>query len=69
VPTSEGAEERARRFLQEHPDIAEWIRRIALVLAAAAVVVAIVALIDPIPGDEVAAFAFASALFRFATQH
>lgn len=68
VPVAEGAEERARRFLQEHPDIAEWIRRIALVLAAAAVVVAIVALIDPVPGDEVAAFAFASALFRFATQ-
>jgi hypothetical protein len=68
VPVSEGAEERARRFLQEHSDIAEWIRRTALVLAAAAVVVAIVALIDPVPGDEVAAFAFASALFRFATQ-
>jgi hypothetical protein len=68
VPVSAGAEERARRFLQEHPDIAEWIRGIALVLAAAAVVGAIVALIDPVPGDEVAAFAFASALFRFATQ-
>lgn len=68
VPRSAGAEERARLFLQEHPDIAEWIRGIALVLAAAAVVGAIVVLIDPVPGDEVAAFAFASALFRFATQ-
>ena len=68
LPVSEGAEERARRFIQEHPDIAEWIRHIALVLAAAAVIVAIVALIDPVPGDEVAAFAFASALFRFAMQ-
>ena len=67
MPVSEGAEERARRFLQEHPDIAEWIRRIALVLAAA-VVVAIVVPIDSVPGDEVAAFAFASALFRFSTQ-
>jgi hypothetical protein len=68
VPQPEGVEERARRFIQENPDIAEWIRRIALVLAVAAVIVAIVALIDPVPGDEVAAFAFASALFRFATQ-
>jgi hypothetical protein len=68
MPRSEGVEQRARRFLQEHPDIAEWIRGIALVLAVAAVIVAIVALIDPLPGDEVAAFAFASALFRFATQ-
>jgi hypothetical protein len=54
--------------LQEHPDIAAWIRRFALILAAAAVVGALVALIDPVPGDEVAAFALASALFRFATQ-
>lgn len=68
VPRAEGAEQRARRFVQEHPDIAQWIRGIALVLAVGSVIVAIVALIDPVPGDEVAAFAFASALFRFATQ-
>jgi hypothetical protein len=68
IPRTGGAEERARQFLLEHPDIAAWIRRIALVLTVAAVVVAIVAVIDPVPGDEVAAFAFASALLRFATQ-
>jgi hypothetical protein len=61
-------EERARRFLQKHPDIAEWIRRLAMLLAVAAVIAAIVALIDPVPGDEVAALAFAGALFRFATE-
>jgi hypothetical protein len=67
VPSEqEGVEARARRFLNENPDIAGWIRAIAAVLAVAAVIAAIIAVIDPVPGDEVAATAFASALFRIA---
>jgi hypothetical protein len=68
IPNTETAEEGAKRFLQQHPDIAVWIRRLALLLTVAAVLAAIIALIDPVPGDEVAAFTFASALFRFATK-
>ena len=41
----------ARRFLAANPDVAGWIKAIAAVLAVAA----IIALTDPVPGDEVAA--------------
>jgi hypothetical protein len=68
VPLPETMEERARRFLTENPDVADWIRAIALLMALGSVLLAIVAIIDPVPGDEIAAFAFASALFRFAMQ-
>lgn len=62
----DGLEAKARRFLDANPDIAGWIRALAAVLAVAAVVATIVALIDPVPGDEVAAASFAAALFRIA---
>ena len=51
---------------QANPDIAGWIRAIAAVLTVAAVIVAILAIINPVPGDEVAAAYFAAALFRIA---
>jgi hypothetical protein len=66
VPRQGDVEARAREFLKANPDIAGWIRAVAVVLAVAAVIVAIVALIDPVPGDEVAAAYFAAALFRVA---
>jgi len=66
VPPQGDFEERARQFLKANPDIAGWIRAIAAVLTVAAVVVAILAVINPIPGDEVAAAYFAAALFRVA---
>jgi hypothetical protein len=56
-------EARAREFLRNNPDISGWIRALAAVLAVAAVIVTIVAIIDPVPGDEVAAAYFAAALF------
>jgi hypothetical protein len=59
-------ETRARQFLAANPDIAGWIRAIAAVLTVAAVIVAILAIINPVPGDEVAAAYFAAALFRIA---
>jgi hypothetical protein len=62
----ESVKERARRFLAANPDLAGWIRAIAAVLAVAAVIATIVALIEPLPGDEVAAASLASALFRLA---
>ena len=64
--TPQTVEARARQFLADNPDIAGWIRAIAVVLAAAAVIAAIVAVIDPVPGDEVAAAMLASTLFRIA---
>lgn len=66
VAPSEDLEGRAVRFLQQNPDIAGWIRAIAGILAVAAVIAAIIALIDPVPGDEVAAAYFAAALMRVA---
>lgn len=66
VPRQGDVEARAREFLKANPDIAGWIRAIAVLLAVAAVIVAIVAIIDPVPGDEVAAASFAAALFRVA---
>jgi hypothetical protein len=62
----EGLEMRARRFLDANPDIAGWIRAIAAVMLVAAVIATIIAIIDPVPGDEVAAAYFAAALFRIA---
>ena len=66
VPRQGDFEERARQFLDANPDIAGWIRAIAAVLTVAAVIVAILAIINPVPGDEVAAAYFAAALFRIA---
>lgn len=66
VPKEGDIEDRARRFLQTNPDIAGWIRALAAVVAVAAVIVGIIAIIDPVPGDEVAAAYFAAALFRVA---
>lgn len=66
VPPQGDLEARARQFLTANPDIAGWIRAIAAVLTVAAVVVAILAVINPVPGDEVAAAYFAAALFRIA---
>jgi hypothetical protein len=63
----DSVEARARQFLAANPDVADWIRAIAAVLTVAAVIAAIIALISPIPGDEVAAAGLASALFRLAT--
>lgn len=53
-------------FNAELLEIAGWIRAIAGILAVAAVIAAIIALIDPVPGDEVAAACFAAALMRVA---
>jgi hypothetical protein len=64
VPPQGDFEERARQFLKGNPDIAGWIRAIAAVLTVAAVVVAILAVINPIPGDEVAAAYRCCALSR-----
>ena len=55
---------RARQFLDRNPDIAAWIRALAAVLFVAAVIATIIAVVDPIPGDELATAAFASAMFR-----
>jgi hypothetical protein len=66
VPRQGDVEARARQFLDANPDIAGWIRAIAAVLTVAAVIVAILAVINPVPGDEVAAAYFAAALFRIA---
>ncbi len=66
VPPQGDFETRARQFLNANPDIAGWIRAIAAVLTVAAVIVAILAVINPVPGDEVAAAYFAAALFRVA---
>jgi len=66
VPREGDVEARARQFLDANPDIAGWIRAIAAVLTVAAVIVAILAVINPVPGDEVAAAYFAAALFRIA---
>jgi hypothetical protein len=62
----EDLETRAKRFLDANPDIAGWIRAIAAVMLVGAVVATIIAVIDPVPGDEVAAAYFAAALFRIA---
>ena len=59
-------DERARRFLDANPDIAGWIRALAAVLLVAAVIATIIAVIDPVPGDEVATAYFAAAMFRIA---
>src|SRR5262245_340439 len=57
---------RARQFLDRNPDIAGWIRALAAVLLVAAVIATIIAVVDPVPGDEVATAAFAAAMFRVA---
>jgi hypothetical protein len=62
----EDLETRAKRFLDANPDVAGWIRAIAAVMLVGAVVATIIAVIDPVPGDEVAAAYFAAALFRIA---
>lgn len=66
-PRSPNVEVWARNFLRDHPDVSQAIRAMALVAAVTAVLAAIVLLFDPVPGDEVASFAAAMALFRFAT--
>jgi hypothetical protein len=65
-PDQEGIEERARRFLAANPDMAAWIRALAAVLAVAAVLAAIILIVDPVPGDEIPVAALAAALFRVA---
>jgi hypothetical protein len=62
----EDLETRARRFLDANPDIAGWIRAIAALMLVAAVIATIIAIIDPVPGDELLAASFAAALFRIA---
>ena len=57
---------RARQFLAANPDIAGWIRALAAVLLVAAVIATIIAVVDPVPGDEVATAYFAAAMFRIA---
>jgi hypothetical protein len=57
---------RARRFLDGNPDIAAWIRALAAVLFVAAVIATIIAVVDPVPGDEVATAYFAAAMLRVA---
>ena len=68
IPQDESMLERARKFLRDHPDIAVWIRRLALGLAVGAVIAAIVLTINPFPGDELVAYKFAEALFIIATR-
>jgi hypothetical protein len=63
----EAVEQRARGLLASNPDIVAWIRTIAAMLTVVAVIAALIALISPIPGDEIPAAALASALFRIAT--
>src|SRR5262245_38797756 len=66
VPREGDYDEKAKQFLNANPDIAGWIRALAAVLFIAAVLATIVAVIDPLPGDEVAAAMFAAAMFRVA---
>ena len=60
-------EEKARAFILQNPDMAIWIRAAAAVLSVGALVMLIAGLITPVPGDEIAAFAFCGALVRVAT--
>src|SRR5262249_59695245 len=55
-------EARARQFLAANPDIAVWIRALAAVLLVAAGIATIIAVVDPVPGDEVATAFFAAAV-------
>ena len=56
----------ARQFATEHPILIKVIQGLALIGGVALAFVAILAAFDPVPGDEVAAGAAASALIRFA---
>ena len=59
-------EAKARRFAEQHPAVVFALRAAAAIVGVAALVAAIVAIIDPVPGDEVAAASFAIALLTFA---
>jgi hypothetical protein len=56
----------ARQFATDHPILIRVIQALALIGGVALAFVALLAIFDPVPGDEVAAGAAASALIRFA---
>jgi hypothetical protein len=57
---------RAKEFLNNNPDIANWIRTLMGVSVLAVVIVAIILLVAPAAGAVLATFAFAAALVRAA---
>ncbi len=65
-PTTEGAERWARQFLKDHPLLKVALQGMAAVAGVAFSIAAVVLLFDPVPGDEAAAAAAASALFAIA---
>jgi hypothetical protein len=56
----------ARAFAREHPILIVALRALALIGGVVLAIAAVIAIFDPLPGDEVAAGAAASALVRFA---
>lgn len=58
----------AEGFMAEHPYAGAALRAVCLVAGAAVAVVAVAAIFDPVPGDEVAAFSLAMALVKVATR-
>lgn len=52
-------DQKAKEFLRENDDTSDWVKGLAIVAGGALI---IVAAIDPIPGDEIAAAAFAESL-------
>jgi hypothetical protein len=68
VPIPQGREEQwARDLLAEYPSLKTALKALMVVAALALIVIAIVAIFDPVPGDEAAAFLAAMALLRQAT--
>jgi hypothetical protein len=64
--TPQTAEAWARQVARDHPILLGALRALAAVAGVALAVAAVVALIDPVPGDEVAAGSAALWLLRFA---
>jgi hypothetical protein len=56
----------AESFARHHPAVVSVLRGLAAVAGAGLCIIAIVLAFDPVPGDEVAAFAAAAALLAFA---
>ena len=56
----------ARQFAVDHPILLKVLRAFALVAGAVVAVTALIAIFDPVPGDEMAAGAAAVALVTFA---
>ncbi|HWB99078.1 MAG TPA: hypothetical protein VG672_20360 [Bryobacteraceae bacterium] len=69
VPVRKGFEQQwARDFLIENPALKTVLKALMVVAAIGLIIVAIVAIFDPVPGDEAAAYLAAMALLQQATK-